>query len=55
MKEKVIVVSDKGFAFGRNIQEINNLLEHGWSVKSVTSTATNDHVVSIFILQKSDE
>lgn len=55
MKEKVIVVSDKGFAFGRNIQEINNLLEHGWSVKSVTSAATNDYVTSVFVLQKSEE
>lgn len=52
MKEKVVVVNTNGTIIQRNVREVEELLEQGWTVKSVTMDHCGDFSTAIFVLQK---
>lgn len=49
--EKVVVAQGLNDLNSRDVKEVNELLSQGWTVKFVSTTATNDYVTAVFILQ----
>lgn len=50
--EKVIILWHYQPSKSLELNEINKHLKEGWSVKSVTASATRDYETFIFVLEK---
>ena len=50
--EKIIIFDDRFGGASREESDINNHLEDGWKVKSITMSSTHDYVTAIVVLEK---
>lgn len=50
--EKIVVASSSYRLVNGDVKGVNEWLEHGWKVKSVTPAATEGYVTFVFVLEK---
>ena len=48
--EKVVILHGHDYIYDED--DINEYLEKGWTVKSVSTVATKEYVTAIFVLEK---
>ena len=53
--EKVVMIYDVNGLNQENVSKVNELLEEGWTVKSVTTESIGHYVTAIFVLTKEDD
>lgn len=49
--EKMVVVNGLYSLDEIDVEEVNEYLETGWSVKSVTTAVSEEHLTAIFVLE----
>ena len=50
--EKVVVCHSSSWLSNYDVEEVNTYLKEGWTVKSVTMTASKEYTHAVFVLEK---
>ena len=50
--EKVVVCHSSSWLSNYDFEEVNEYLEKGWTVKSVTMTAGKEYTHAVFVLER---